>query len=171
MKKPSARQTDQNTPALHENAVTWSGKPPGSGVVSFCVHGPGGKIAAADFTTPKLIRFLQIGLPVQELNELQSTLEVPMEKLGPMLGISKATWHRRKAEGKLEPAESDRVVRFARLMGKAVEVLESPENARQWLNSPQFGLGGAVPLEYAETEIGAREVEDLLGRIDYGVYS
>jgi uncharacterized protein (DUF2384 family) len=39
------------------------------------------------------------------------------------------------------------------------------------LRSPQIGLGGAVPLAYAETELGAREVEDLLGRIEYGVYS
>ena len=56
-------------------------------------------------------------------------------------------------------------------MGKAVEVMESEDNARQWLTSPQVGLGGAVPLEYAETEVGAREVEDLLGRIEFGVYS
>jgi putative toxin-antitoxin system antitoxin component (TIGR02293 family) len=105
------------------------------------------------------------------LDALQASLAVPMEKLVPMLGISKATLHRRKAEGRLDQAESDRVVRFAKLMGKAVEVMESEENARQWLNSPQFGLGGAVPLEYAETEVGAREVENLLGRIEYGVYS
>jgi putative toxin-antitoxin system antitoxin component (TIGR02293 family) len=56
-------------------------------------------------------------------------------------------------------------------MGKAVKVFGGIEEARQWLNSPQFGLGGAVPLDYAETEIGAREVENLLGRIEYGVYS
>jgi putative toxin-antitoxin system antitoxin component (TIGR02293 family) len=94
-----------------------------------------------------------------------------MERLFPLLGISKATLHRRKAGGRLAPAESDRVVRFARLMGRAVVVLESEATARQWLSSPQFGLGGAVPLEYAETELGAREVEDLLGRLEHGVYS
>jgi putative toxin-antitoxin system antitoxin component (TIGR02293 family) len=94
-----------------------------------------------------------------------------MEKLAAKLGISKATLHRRKATGRLDPGESDRVVRFARLMGKAVEVLESKESARQWLSAPQFGLGGAVPLDYAETEVGAREAEDLLMRIEYGVYS
>jgi putative toxin-antitoxin system antitoxin component (TIGR02293 family) len=87
------------------------------------------------------------------------------------LSISKATLHRRKAGGRLGPAESDGVVRIARLMGKAVEVMESEENARQWLTSPQLGLGGAIPLDYARTEVGAREVEDLLGRIEYGVYS
>jgi putative toxin-antitoxin system antitoxin component (TIGR02293 family) len=50
-------------------------------------------------------------------------------------------------------------------------VMASKEAGRQWLSSPQVGLGGAVPLEYAETELGAREVEHLLGRIEHGVYS
>lgn len=144
---------------------------PGGGVVSFCVHGPTGKLLASDFTTAKLIAVLRAGLPVQELHDLQTSLDVPTERLFPMLGISKATLHRRKAGGRLGPAESDRVVRFARLMGRAVTVLESEENARRWLTAPQFGLGGAVPLDYAGTEVGAREVEDLLGRIEHGVYS
>lgn len=138
------------------------------GVVSHCIRGSSGKRA---FSPARLVEVLRGGLPVEELNELQAVLAVPMEKLAPMLGISKATLHRRKAEGWLGQAESDHVVRFARLMGKAVEVLESKDNARQWLASPQFGLGGAVPLQYAETEVGAREVENLLGRMEYGVYS
>jgi putative toxin-antitoxin system antitoxin component (TIGR02293 family) len=141
------------------------------GVVNFCVRGPTVQVMASDFTPSKLIAVLRVGLPVRELADLQASLAVPMDKLVPMLGISKATLHRRKAAGRLGQAESDRVVRFARLMGKAVEVLESEENARQWLAAPQYGLGGAVPLEYAETEVGAREVEDLLGRIEQGVYS
>lgn len=156
---------------VHRKAGRGSVKKPGGGVVRYCVHGPTGKILASDFTPSKLIAGLRVGLPVQELEDLQASLDVPMEKLVPMLGISKATLHRRKATGRLDPAESDRVVRFARLMGKAVEVMESDENARQWLTSPQVGLGGEVPLEYAETEVGAREVEDLLGRIESGVYS
>lgn len=88
-----------------------------------------------------------------------------------MLGISKATLHRRKLAGRLDSAESSRVVRFARLMGRAIEVMESEDRARQWLAAPQAALGGEVPLEYAETEVGAREVEDLLGRIEHGVCS
>jgi putative toxin-antitoxin system antitoxin component (TIGR02293 family) len=138
------------------------------GVVSAFVHGPTGKAA---LQPASLIEAMRAGLPVQELKDLQTSLAVPMEKLVPMLGISKATLHRRKAEGRLDQAESDRVVRYARLMGRAIEVMESEGSARQWLSSPQFGLGGAVPLEYAETEVGAREVEDLLGRIEHGVYS
>jgi len=119
----------------------------------------------------KLIALIRRGLPVAELDALQNTLDVPIEKLAPKLGISKATLHRRKVAGRLEPDESDRVVRFARLMGKAVEVFENEEAARAWLASPQFGLAGETPLDYAMTELGAREVENLLGRIDHSVYS
>ncbi len=143
----------------------------GAGVVSYYVNAPVGRSTVRGVTSARLIKFVRDGLPVRELQDLQVSLGIPMQKLVPMLGLSKATLHRRKAGGKLEPAESDRVLRFARLMGRAAGVLESGENARRWLTSPQVGLGGAVPLDYADTEVGAREVEDLLGRIEFGVYS
>ena len=119
----------------------------------------------------QLIRSIEAGLPVRELDALRDDLDLPMDRLATMLGISKATLHRRKAAGRLDVAESDRVVRFARLLGRAADVMESVEAGRRWLTSAQVGLGGAVPLEYAQTEVGAREVENLLGRIEYGVYS
>lgn len=140
-------------------------------VVKACIFGPSGMRSASPPTASMLIESLKKGLLLAELELLRASLGLPMDRLAPLLGISKATLHRRKAAGRLDPAESDRVLRFARLMGKAIEVLETEENARSWLTSPQYGLGGAVPLEYAGTEVGAREVEELLGRIAYGVYS
>ena len=142
-----------------------------AGFVSGQVGNPKSHSVRFELSPGKLIKAIRAGLPVRELERLQTSLDMPMDKLARKLGISKATLHRRKARGRLGPAESDRVMRFARLMGKAVEVMESEAAARQWLNSPQVGLGGAAPLDYAETEVGAREVEDLLGRIEYGVYS
>ena len=140
-------------------------------VVNYYVHEAPKETAFRDMTTPYLVKELEAGLPVTELAELQHSLDLPTEKLAPMLGISKATFHRRKGTGeRLECSVSDRVVRFARLLGKAIKVFGG-EDAKRWLNSPQFGLGGAVPLEYAKTEVGAREVENLLGRIEHGVYS
>ena len=130
-----------------------------------------GKSGSRILAPAKIVEQVQGGLPVQELEVLRDSLDVSIEKLASKLGISNATLHRRKRQGRLGPAESDRVVRLARLVGKAAKVLGGIEAARQWLNSPQFGLGGAVPLDYVETEIGAREVENLLGRVEYGVYS
>ena len=62
-------------------------------------------------------------------------------------------------------------MRFSRLLEHAAGVFGNLERGRAWLKFPQYGLGGVVPLDYAKTEIGAREVDNLLGRIDYGVYS
>jgi len=153
-----------------------SGKAPakisGIGVASSHFHGRLKSILRGDLNAANIIEMLEVGLPVTALMDLQAGLDVPVEKLAPMLGVSKATFHRRKGAGqRLGTAESERVVRFARLLGKAVKVFTDMEDAKQWLNSPQFGLGGAVPLDYAKTEVGAREVENLLGRIEYGVYS
>ena len=159
---------------LHDAAIaTWGVEKTylTSNEVSYHLHGKASKPAPHRSTSSRLIEAIQQGLPIKVLDDLQSRLIMSIEKLAPMLGISKATLHRRKIEGRLGRDESDHVIRFARLFGKAVEVFESEEAARGWLKSPQVGLGGAVPLDFAETEIGAREVEDLLGRIEYGVYS
>lgn len=119
----------------------------------------------------ELIQKIQKGLRFSELKTLQDTLDLPFEKLAAKLCISRSTLQRRKVAGRLTPDESDKVLRFARLLEHATGVFGDVDKARAWLKHPQYGLGGAVPLDYAETEIGAREVDDLLGRIDYGVYS
>jgi putative toxin-antitoxin system antitoxin component (TIGR02293 family) len=119
-----------------------------------------------------VIQHLERGFAADELNDLQKNLEVPIDELAPRLGISKATWHRRTSQGgRLNIDESDRLYRFQRLYGRAVTVLETRQDALRWLKTPQTGLGGHIPLEYARTEVGAREVEHLLGRIEYGIYS
>jgi putative toxin-antitoxin system antitoxin component (TIGR02293 family) len=85
--------------------------------------------------------------------------------------MSRATLHRRKIQGKIDKEESEKLVRYQRLLKKAEGVFGDAKAAREWLTNNQAGLGNAVPLEFAKTEIGAREVENLLGRIEYGVYS
>ena len=118
-----------------------------------------------------LIDQVREGLPVKELTTLQSGLQIPLEQLASKLAISRATLQRRKTSGRLSSGESDKLLRFTRLLQHATDVFGDAAKAREWLKLPQRGLGGAVPLDYAETEIGAREVENLLGRIDYGVYT
>src|SRR5713101_4700846 len=112
--KLRAKKTPGVTIAHHVTALA-PVKITGSGVVNYYVHGPLKEITNAGFNPSQLIEVVQMGLPMTELTELQASLAVPADKLAPMLGISKATLHRRKAGGRLGQAESDRVVRFARL--------------------------------------------------------
>jgi putative toxin-antitoxin system antitoxin component (TIGR02293 family) len=114
---------------------------------------------------------IHAGLSFRAVQNLQKALDVPMDKLASVLGMSRATLHRRKIQGKIDKDESEKLVRYQRLLKKAEGVFGGGDSAREWLTSPQAGLGNAVPLDFAKTEIGAREVENLLGRIEYGVYS
>ena len=118
-----------------------------------------------------LVQRLRDGFPMAEFQLLQDLLRISEEELGRFLGISPATLHRRKKTGHLETAESERVVRFARLFGLAMEVFDSKDATREWLKAENPGTAGESPLSYADTEFGAREVENLMGRIDHGVFS
>jgi putative toxin-antitoxin system antitoxin component (TIGR02293 family) len=129
------------------------------------------KRSQAITTIHQQIGQIHAGLSFRAVQNLQKALDVPMEKLASVLGMSRATLHRRKIQGKIDKEESEKLVRYQRLLKKAEDVFGDAKAAREWLTNKQAGLGNAVPLEFAKTEIGAREVENLLGRIEYGVYS
>jgi putative toxin-antitoxin system antitoxin component (TIGR02293 family) len=115
---------------------------------------------------------VQAGLSVEEFDVLREMLGLSVERLAAHIGISVATLSRRRAARQsLDRDHGDRLVRYARLFWQAVAFFDGDESAaRDWLGRPARGLGGATPLEFAETEIGAREVEDLIGRLEFGVY-
>jgi putative toxin-antitoxin system antitoxin component (TIGR02293 family) len=117
----------------------------------------------------KVIEQIQAGLAMAEFEALRWLLDLTGEELAEKLAISRSTLIRRRKTGRLDREESDRLVRFARLFARAAAVFGGEVGAREWLKSPASGLNFRVPLAYAETEAGAREVEALLGRIDYGV--
>ena len=119
----------------------------------------------------EVIETLRQGLPVAVFDELRDALEVSTQTLAGITNIAMRTLARRKAEGRLRKDESERVLRIGALFDQATEVLEGREAARQWLKSPKRALGGQIPLEYADTEPGARAVEELLIRLEYGVFS
>lgn len=123
----------------------------------------------AGVQTP-VVQRIREGLRFKEFSVLRDLLKIPEEALGKYLGMSNATLHRRKKDGTFSQAESERLVRFTRLFGIALGVFETEEAARSWLKTENPGTAGETPLSYADTEFGAREVENLLGRIDHGLF-
>jgi putative toxin-antitoxin system antitoxin component (TIGR02293 family) len=120
----------------------------------------------------KLVRLIRAGFPFSSVARLQEVTELSWNQISQFVGIPQRTLTRRQSEGRLQPDESDRVWRAASLFRKAVDLFEGDaEVARQWLVSPQAGLGGETPLDFASTEVGAREVENLIGRLEHGVFT
>lgn len=131
----------------------------------------GGSIGLSDCSAQKVMATLREGLPVAAFESLRTALDVPARALAETTNIAVRTLARRKQEGRLRKDESERVLRIGALLDRATEVLEGRDAARLWLKSPKRALGGSTPLEYADTEPGAREVEDLLTRLEFGVFS
>jgi putative toxin-antitoxin system antitoxin component (TIGR02293 family) len=93
------------------------------------------------------------------------------EEVSSALHLPPRTLARRKQEQRLSPDESDRLFRLVRLASQAVQVLGSEERASLWLRRANRALGGHPPIELLDTDVGARQVEEILGRIEHGVYS
>ena len=122
-------------------------------------------------TLQRQMERIRAGLSFRAADKLRKSLGVSMDRLAQVLGMSRATLHRRKVTGRLAQGESERLVRYERILQKATGAFGDEKSATAWLNHSQRALGGAVPIDFAKTEMGAREVENLLGRIEYGVYS
>lgn len=124
------------------------------------------------FETLGLLERVRKGLSYRALEHFQRNIGLPMEQVAALVQIKPRTLVRRREQGRLTPEESDRLLRAARVFGRSLELFEGDAPAaREWLASPAPALAGATPLSVASTEVGAREVESLIGRLEQGVFS
>jgi len=116
---------------------------------------------------------VRAGLPVAEFDALRELLGLTVEGLAHRIGISIATLSRRRQSTQpLDAGHSDRLLRLARLFRLATDLHDGDEEAaRAWLSKPARALDGETPLDRADTEAGAREVENFIGRLEHGVYT
>ena len=119
------------------------------------------------------LRFIvDTGLLVKAFESLVDYANITRIDLARAANIPLRTVQRREASRarRFERDESDRLARVARLCAMAEDVLGSCDEAQRWMKSPNRALDGMRPLDELDTEIAAREVEDGLGRIRYGIF-
>ena len=125
--------------------------------------------AKAGSTLTQVREALRQGVPREAFERIRGDLGVSAEKLAEILGIPTRTLARRTE--RFKPDESERLLWVGSVVQKALAVLEDKQSARRWMTQPKRALGGLTPLRCCDTEMGAREVEALLGRIEHGVFS
>jgi putative toxin-antitoxin system antitoxin component (TIGR02293 family) len=123
------------------------------------------------FDSAELLRSIQRGFRYRTFERFTRNLSLSFESVTKLIDVPRRTLTRRKQEGRFLPEESDRLLRASRLFGKALELFDGDREATtHWLTTPQVGLAGAVPIELARTELGAREIETLIERLEHGVF-
>ncbi len=149
-------------------------KPPWS--VAGVATGNGGAYAFSfglpALETSEFIVQIEAGFPYSAWDHFVEHTGLPREVVARVIDLPLRTLSRRKEEGRLHADESDRLVRLARIYTQTLGLFEGDSTtARSWLTNPQLALNGATPLDYCGTEVGAREVETLIGRLAHGIPS
>lgn len=121
--------------------------------------------------TEELRKLLTTGFPYTPFQSVLKRLGLTRIQVSAALGLPERTLARRKQEGKFQSLESDRIFRFLQVVAHAIETIGDDEKAGRWLTKPNRALMGKIPLELLNTPIGASQVDDILGRIDHGLYS
>jgi len=126
-----------------------------------------------DYGNPaKLVQLIVDGLPYVMVRRFRQATGLSQQTVAGLLRVPLRTLGRRRTQGRLRPEESDRLVRVSRVFSKAIALFEGDANAAtRWLSTSQPALDQHVPLDFMQTEVGSREVEDLIGRLEHGVFT
>lgn len=119
-------------------------------------------------STNDLQTAIREGFPQKVVGSVMNSAGLTLKQLSASLDLSPRSLQRRRQTGRLARYESDRLYRLARIVALAKQYIGDEEAATRWLKRPNRALGGQIPLELVDTELGARAVENVLGRIAYG---
>lgn len=115
-----------------------------------------------------LCEAIREGFPPAVVEELMQASGLTLKEMADALDLSPRSLQRRRRSGRLARFESDRLYRLARIVALAQQSLGDRQSAAHWLKRSNRALGGVAPLHAMDTELGARQVENVLGRIAYG---
>lgn len=117
----------------------------------------------------KIIDKISEGFPFAILEDLINANKFSRMELFKLF-LPARTFSRRKREKRLTSEESDIITRLINLIEFAEEVFEDKEKAKEWLRRPNRSLKNRKPIDLLKTDLGTRMVENVLGRIAYGIY-
>ena len=119
-----------------------------------------------------IIKISMTGISKASVDALARSIGVNKKSMAEeILNVSVKTLERKAPDDKLDAKISSHVLEVARVMQHAFEVFEEEEKARQWLNRKNRALNGAKPVQLFNTLTGINMVNDVLTRIEEGVYS
>ena len=117
-----------------------------------------------------LVQLMRAGIPWDIYRGMMATFGLTDQVAAGVLHISPRTLARRKGS-RLDPQESERLMRLVRLVARATKVLGTQKKAMHWLEAPNQTLDGAAPISLLDTDIGTQASEAVLTCIEYGVFS
>ncbi|NDU98824.1 type II RES/Xre toxin-antitoxin system antitoxin [Spirosoma terrae] len=119
----------------------------------------------------ELIAQSRSGVTHAEVRKQASLLELTIRELAILLSMNERTMARRLVSGSLNKVESERLLLLKALAAHGLRVFEDQGKFNRWLRRPLEILEGQSPLQMLDMATGSQIVDQILGRIEYGVYS
>ena len=120
----------------------------------------------------QIISIIRQGFSIISVIKVAEYCGLSESQMAALLATSERTISRRKKDQKpLDLSESDRLYRIARIVAHTLDIFENVETARDWLKKSNRALGGKTPLELLDTDAGTQQVDEVLNKIEYGIYS
>jgi putative toxin-antitoxin system antitoxin component (TIGR02293 family) len=129
------------------------------------------KKAESKMTPIEKMERLNVGISKKELETLKARTELDYDKLAKLLSVTRATLINKPSSEKFNSALSERILGLADIYSYGYDVFEDEEKFNQWMFKQNRALGGKTPYEVCDNQFGREEVKNIIGRIDYGVYS
>lgn len=121
------------------------------------------------FDLPNVLKAVEKGFPFKTFERLAANMDLGADPLAEMAGIPKRTLARRKSEKKFNSDESDRLLRIARVFARTLRLFDGDRDAAvEWLVTRERALG-TPPASLLSSDVGAKEVERILGALEHGI--
>lgn len=111
------------------------------------------------------------GVPKSSIENLAEVMDVPMKDMATLLNLSYKTLSRKKKTDVFGDLVSSLSIEIAGTVAKGLAVFEDAEVLNRWLHKENKALKGQKPFDLLNTPTGIKLVNQVLGRIEDGVYS
>lgn len=111
------------------------------------------------------------GITKKDLEVFKEKTALDYDKLAAALAVTRATLINKKGDEKFNTSLSERIIDLANIYSYGYEVFEDESRFNQWMFRSNRALGGQAPYDLIDNQFGREEVRDIIGRLDYGVYS
>jgi len=166
-KKPYSTLDEAEPKTLNEpmGAVSY-GSAPASMIFNTPARKPESKMTAIE-----KMHFVKQGISKADLEGFKDRIGMDYDQLAATLSVARATLINKKGSEKFNPTVSEKIVGLADIYSYGYEVFEDVDRFNRWIFSPNRALGGEAPYDLLDNQYGREEVKNIIGRIDYGVYS
>jgi putative toxin-antitoxin system antitoxin component (TIGR02293 family) len=142
-----------------------------AGKLKYVILGEASKKPESQMTAIEKMDLVRVGVTKSALEKLKSIAALDYDQLARILSVARATLINKKGAAKFNNALSEKIVGLADIYSYGYEVFEAEDRFNQWMFRPNQALNGQTPFDLIDNQYGREEVKDLIGRIDYGVYS